>query len=66
MKKETCTGTLQRDPDGKWYADTQLVKKAYLDPSLQHRPDANLVGTEVGVTLAVNGHLGTVVDYHFL
>lgn len=41
-KTETCTGTLHRDPEGRWYAATQLTGKAYLDAKLQDRPDPNL------------------------
>ena len=65
---ETCTGTLHRDPEGRWYATTQLTGKAYLDAKLQDRPDPNLAtdGVDVEVTLAGVGPTWTVTDYHFL
>lgn len=66
ITQETCTGTLHRDTDGRWYAKTQLVGKAYLDKNIQQRPDPNVEGVEVEVVLTGMGTSRVVTDYHFI
>lgn len=65
-RNETCTGTLHREPDGRWYAQTQLTGKAYLDANLQARPGPNADGAEIQLTLFGVGSTWTVIDYHFI
>lgn len=66
LSTETTTGTLHKDTAGKWYARTGLIAKAYLDETIQHRPDPNLEGVEVNVTLKGAGPTWVVTEYSFI
>lgn len=63
IKTETCTSTLHRDMDGRWFVWTKLQEKAFLEEKLQRQPDPERAqGAEVEVNMVSSGSVWTVTD----